>query len=166
MGVLYDALKLVYSYLSHNQATYSLLERRSIECFLRDFMPLLCMLQPATFNATCGPLEIGVEEDSGDKQQIDEGPARTRATAGGGGGGGSYGVHAGDLCKKLARAAVQEKYGAIDGGSCISTRADGREVVDVKGKEKERENVPAVWIWECLLEHAVSIRDDAPVSTR
>jgi paired amphipathic helix protein Sin3a len=125
------------------------------------------MLPPATFNAACGPLEIGVEEDSGDEQQKDEGPARTRATAGGGGGGGSCGVHVGDLRKKLARAAAQDKYGAIDGGSRISTRADGREVVDVKGKEKERkENAPAVWIRECLPEDAVSIRDDAPVSTR
>jgi paired amphipathic helix protein Sin3a len=161
-GVLYDALKLVYSYLDHNQATYSLLERRSVERFLRAFMPLLCMLPPATFNAACGPLEIGVEEDSGDEQQIDEGPARTRATVGGGGGG----VHAGDLRKKLARAAAQEKYGAIDGGSRVSTPADGREVVNVKGKEKEREEkAPAVWIRECLPEDAVSIRD-APVSTR
>jgi hypothetical protein len=49
----------------------------------------------ATFNATCGPLEIGVEKDSGDEQQIDEGPARTHATAGGGGGGGSYGAELG-----------------------------------------------------------------------
>ncbi|KAF8506517.1 hypothetical protein F5888DRAFT_1642843 [Russula emetica] len=155
-GVLYDALKLVYSYLDHNQATYSILERRSVERFLRAFMPLLCMLPPATFNAACGPLEIGMEDDSGDEQQIDEGPARTRAIAGGGGGGGvSCGVHA-----------AQEKYGAIDGGSRVSTPADGREVVNVKGKEKEREeNAPAVWIRECLPEDAVNIRD-APVSTR
>jgi hypothetical protein len=48
-------------------------------------MALLCMLPPATFNAACGPLEIGVEEDSGDEQQIDEGPARTRATSAGAG---------------------------------------------------------------------------------
>ena len=71
-GVLYNVLKLVYSYesyLNHNQATYSLLEHRSVEYFLRVFMPLLCMLPPATFNATCGPLEIGVEEDSEDEQQ-------------------------------------------------------------------------------------------------
>ena len=166
-GVLYDVLKLVYSYLDHNQAMYSLLERRSVERFLRAFMPLLCMLPPATFNAACGPLEIGAEDDSGDEQQIDEGPARTRATAGGGGGGGgSCGVHAGDLRKKLARAAAQEKYGAIDGGSRVSTPADGREVVNVKGKEKEKvENEPAVWIRECLPEDAINIRD-APVSTR
>ena len=68
--------------------------------------------------------------------------------------------------KKLARAAAQEKYGAINGGSHILTRVDSREVVDVEGKEKERENAPAVWIRECLPEDVVSIRDDAPVSTR
>ncbi len=153
-----------YKSLDHNQATYSLPERRSVERFLRAFMPLLCMLSPATFNAACGPLEIGAEDDSGDEQQIYDSPARTRAT--GGGGGGNGGVHAGDLRKKLARAAAQEKYGAIDGGSRVSTPADGREVVNVKGKEEEREeSAPAVWIRECLPEDAASIRD-APVSTR
>ena len=158
-GVMYDALKLVYSYLDHNQATYSLAERRSVERFLRAFMPLLCMLPPAAFNAACGPLEIGAEEDSGDEQQIDESPARLRTAAGGG-------VHAGDLRKKLARAAAQEKYGAVDGGSRVSTPADGRDVVNVKGKEREREeSAPGVWIRECLPEDAVGIRD-AAVSTR
>jgi paired amphipathic helix protein Sin3a len=166
-GVLYDALKLVYSYLDHNQATYSLAERRSVERFLRAFMPLLCMLPPAAFNAACGPLEVGAEEDSGDEQQVDENPARTRATAGGGGGGsGGGGVHAGDLRKKLARAAAQERYGTIDTGSRVSTPADGRDVVNVKGKERERdESAPAVWIRECLPEDAISVRD-SPVSTR
>ena len=163
-GVLYDALKLVYSYLDHNQAAYSLAERRSVERFLRAFMPLLCMLPPATFNAACGPLEIGAEDDSGDEQPIDESPARMRATTGGGGGGG--GVHAGDLRKKLARAAAQEKCGGMEGGSRVSTPTDGRDVVNVKGKEREREeSAPAVWIREYLPEDAVGIRD-APVSTR
>ncbi|KAI0267923.1 hypothetical protein BGY98DRAFT_938414 [Russula aff. rugulosa BPL654] len=96
-----------------------------VEYFPRAFMPLLCMLPPAMFNAACGPLEIGVEEDSGDKQQIDEGPAHTCATAGGacadGGGGG--------LRKN---AAVQEKYRTIGGGSRVSTLADGREMVNVR----------------------------------
>ena len=167
-GVLYDVLKLVYSYLDHNQASYSLPERRSVERFLRAFMPVLCMLPPAAFNAACGPPEIGTEDDSGDEQQLDDVPARTRATAGGGGGGGGSngGVHAGDLRKKLARAAAQEKYGAIDSGSRVSTPADGREVVNAKGKEKWREErAPRIWIRECLPEGASSIRD-SPVSTR
>ena len=168
-GVLCDALKLVYSYLDHNQATYSLAERRSVERFLRAFMPVLCMLPPAAFNAACGPPEIGAEDDSADDQLLDEVlPPRPRTTTGGGGGGGigGCGVHAGDLRKKLARAAAQEKQGAQDGGSRVSTPADGREVVNVKGKEKGREErAPAIWIRECLPEDAFSIRD-APVSTR
>ncbi|KAH9964149.1 hypothetical protein BC827DRAFT_1356668 [Russula dissimulans] len=168
-SVLYDALKLVYSYLDHNQATYSLPERRSVERFLRAFMPMLCMLPSAAFNAACGPPEIGTEDDSGDEQPTDELPARARTTVGGGGGGGggggsSYGVHAGDLRKKLARAAAQEKYGGPDGGSRVSTPADVREAVNVKGKEKEA-MPPAVWIRECLPDDAIGIRD-APIPTR
>jgi paired amphipathic helix protein Sin3a len=76
----------VYSYLDHNQAVYSLPERRSVERFLRAFMPVLCMLPPAAFNAACGPPEIGVDDDSGDEQQIDDVSARSNAAGGGGGG--------------------------------------------------------------------------------
>ena len=162
-GVLCDVLKLVYSYLDHNQATYSLAERRSVERFLRAFMPVLCMLPPAAFNAACGPPEVGVEDDSGDEQQADEVPVRARAAAVAGGAGNNCGVHAGDLRKKLARAAAQEKNGALDGGSRVSTTpADGREASGTKGKERE---MALGWIRECLPEGAVGIRD-AAVSTR
>ncbi|KAH8992416.1 hypothetical protein EDB92DRAFT_1857823 [Lactarius akahatsu] len=158
-GVLCDALKLVYSYLDHNQATYSLPERRSVERFLRAFMPVLCMLPPAAFNAACGPPEIGVDDDSGDEQQADDVSARTQTAAGSGSG---CGVHAGDLRKKLARAAAHEKNGA--------GAADVGEVLNTKGKEREKEARRAavaqgVWIREYLAEGAVDIRD-APVSTR
>ena len=163
-GVLCDALKLVYSYLDHNQATYSLPERRSVERFLRAFMPVLCMLPPAAFNAACGPPEIGVDDDSADEQQADDLAARANNAGG---------VHAGDLRKKLARAAAHEKNGAgaVDvGGSRVSTPADGRDVLNPKGKEREKEDrrcavAQGVWIREYLAEGAVAIRD-APVSTR
>jgi paired amphipathic helix protein Sin3a len=154
-GVLCDALKLVYSYLDHNQATYSLPERRSVERFLRAFMPVLCMLPPAAFNAACGPPEIGVDDDSADEQQADDLNARTN----------SAGVHAGDLRKKLARAAAHEKNGADVGGSRVSTPADGRDVLNPKGKEREDRRGQGVWIREYLAEGAIDIRD-APVSTR
>jgi len=165
-GVLCDALKLVYSYLDHNQATYSLPERRSVERFLRAFMPVLCMLPPAAFNAACGPPEIGVDDDSGDEQQVDDVSART---AGGSGSGSGCGVHAGDLRKKLARAAAHEKNADV-GGSRVSTPADGRDVLNTKGKEREKEErrgsaAQGVWIREYLAEGATDIRD-APVSTR
>ena len=166
-GVLCDALKLVYSYLDHNQATYSLPERRSVERFLRAFMPVLCMLPPAAFNAACGPPEIGVDDDSGDEQQADDVSARTNTVGGGG-----VGVHAGDLRKKLARAAAHEKNGGVVdvGGSRVSTPADGRDVLNSKGKEREKEErrgavAQGVWIQEYLAEGAIDIRD-APVSTR
>jgi hypothetical protein len=65
---------------------------------------------------------------------------------------GRCGIHTGGLCKKLVHVVVQEMYGTIGGGSRVSTPAGGRETVNVKGKERERENVPAVWIWECMQE--------------
>ena len=171
-GVLCDALKLVYSYLDHNQATYSLPERRSVERFLRAFMPVLCMLPPAAFNAACGPPEIGVDDDSGDELQADDVSARANAAGGGGSGvSGGGGVHAGDLRKKLARAAAHEKNGGDIGGSRVSTPADGRDVLNnPKGKERDKEErrgavAQGVWIREYLAEGAVDIRD-APVSTR
>ena len=171
-GVLCDALKLVYSYLDHNQATYSLPERRSVERFLRAFMPVLCMLPPAAFNAACGPPEIGVDDDSGDELQTDDVSARANAAGGAGSGvSGGGGVHAGDLRRKLARAAAHEKNSADVGGSRVSTPADGRDVLNnPKGKERDKEErrgavAQGVWIREYLAEGAIDIRD-APVSTR
>ena len=171
-GVLCDALKLVYSYLDHNQATYSLPERRSVERFLRAFMPVLCMLPPAAFNAACGPPEIGVDDDSSDELQTDDVSARANAAGGAGSGvSGGGGVHAGDLRRKLARAAAHEKNSADVGGSRVSTPADGRDVLNnPKGKERDKEErrgavAQSVWIREYLAEGAIDIRD-APVSTR
>ncbi len=161
-GVLCDALKLVYSYLDHNQATYSLAERRSVERFLRAFMPVLCMLPSAAFNAACGPPDLGVDDDSGDEQQADDVSTRAPAAASGSGGG----VPASDLRRKLARAAAHERNGADVVGSRVTIPADGRDVPNPKGKERERETVTqGIWIRECLAESAVDIRDE-PVSTR
>ena len=171
-GVLCDALKLVYSYLDHNQATYSLPERRSVERFLRAFMPVLCMLPPAAFNAACGPPEIGVDDDSSDELQTDDVSARANAAGGAGSGvSGGGGVHAGELRRKLARAAAHEKNSADVGGSRVSTPADGRDILNnPKGKERDKEErrgavAQGVWIREYLAEGAIDIRD-APVSTR
>ncbi|KAJ7080369.1 Sin3 family co-repressor-domain-containing protein [Mycena belliarum] len=46
-----------YSFLDHSQGQYSQAERRSVEAFLRRFVPLLCMYPAAEFNAACGPLD-------------------------------------------------------------------------------------------------------------
>lgn len=63
-SVLHDALKMIYSFLDHSQATYSQAERRAVETFLREFVPLLMMYPEAEFNAACGPLEPAHAEDS------------------------------------------------------------------------------------------------------
>ncbi|KAF7966906.1 hypothetical protein HWV62_36583 [Athelia sp. TMB] len=61
--VLHDALKMVYSFLDHSQALYSQAERRAVETFLRQFVPLLFMYPEGEFNAACGPLEPTHAED-------------------------------------------------------------------------------------------------------
>ncbi len=62
-GVMLDALKMIYSFLDHSQGHYSPQERRSVERFLRAFIPLLCMYPPAEFNVAWCPVEGGNEDD-------------------------------------------------------------------------------------------------------
>ena len=63
ISVLHDSLKMVYSFLDHSHALYSQPERRAVEAFLRQFVPLLLMLPEAEFNAACGPLEPAHAEE-------------------------------------------------------------------------------------------------------
>ncbi|KAK2461462.1 hypothetical protein APHAL10511_005925 [Amanita phalloides] len=62
-SVLFDSLKMVYSFLDRSQAQYTQQERRAVEKFLRAFIPLLCMYPVTEFNAACGPLEGGGHDD-------------------------------------------------------------------------------------------------------
>jgi paired amphipathic helix protein Sin3a len=90
ISVLHDSLKMVYSFLDHSQALYSQPERRAVETFLRQFVPLLLMLPEAEFNAACGPLEPAhAEEMASDSHAMVDGP----------------GVPANDLRKKLLETA-------------------------------------------------------------
>lgn len=63
ISVLHDSLKMVYSFLDHSQALYSQAERRAVETFLRQFVPLLFMCPEGEFNAACGPLEPAHAEE-------------------------------------------------------------------------------------------------------
>lgn len=90
ISVLHDSLKMVYSFLDHSQAQYSQPERRAVETFLRQFVPLLLMLPEAEFNAACGPLEPAHAEEM---------TSDTNGTVGG------TGVPAHDLRKKLLETA-------------------------------------------------------------
>ncbi|KAI0053407.1 hypothetical protein FA95DRAFT_1592176 [Auriscalpium vulgare] len=161
-AVLHDSLKLVYSYLDHNQATYSLPERRSVERFLRAFVPTLCMYPLPEFNAACGPLDVGPEDDSGDE------PLDSADAAGG--------VHAGDLRKKLLRTAQEKaavrkghdtpRDGSPNGLEGASSRVPSPEVVEGQGKGAGEAPQPTdVWIRESLPDDGVAIRDET-VSAR
>ena len=62
-SVLHDSLRLVYSFLDHSQAQYSPPERRAIEGFLRQFVPLLYMFPAHEFDAACGPSDSLQDDD-------------------------------------------------------------------------------------------------------
>ena len=63
ISVLHDSLKMVYSFLDHSSAQYSQPERRAVETFLREFIPLLLRYPETEFNVACGPLEPTHAED-------------------------------------------------------------------------------------------------------
>lgn len=72
--VLHDCLKMVYSFLDHNPTQYSFQERRSIERFLRSFVPLLCMCPTQEFNAEYEPME---DEPMEDEEAVVDGDGET-----------------------------------------------------------------------------------------
>jgi len=63
VSVLHDSLRLVYSFLDHSQAQYSPPERRAIEGFLRQFVPLLYMFPAQEFDAASGPSDCLQDDD-------------------------------------------------------------------------------------------------------
>jgi len=56
-AVFHDCLKLVYSYLDHNPSQYSFQERRSVEKFLRSFIPAFCYLPVTEFSHGFDPMD-------------------------------------------------------------------------------------------------------------
>ncbi|KAI0275262.1 hypothetical protein BC834DRAFT_840132 [Gloeopeniophorella convolvens] len=123
-GVLADVLRLVVAFLDHSQAAYGPAERRAVERFLRAFVPALGLLPPAA-----------------------HGGGRRRRRRLGRRTGAWRGVHAGDLRRKLVRAAAEAE---------VPTEAP-------KGKGRA---VPRdVWIRESVGEEGAALRD-APAGTR
>ncbi|KAF6754256.1 transcription regulatory protein [Ephemerocybe angulata] len=132
-AVLQDSLKLVYSFLERSQVQYSPQERRTVEKFLRSFVPKICNASESEFNAACGHLEgggagsagtavpNGVTEDEGSGHE--DGPRSGRRSNGSTySNGQSSGVPANDLRKKLLKTA-QEKASRKDGGAGPSVAA-------------------------------------------
>ncbi|KAJ7508513.1 histone deacetylase complex, SIN3 component [Mycena galericulata] len=123
--VLHDSLKMVYSFLDHSQGQYSAPERRSVESFLRRFVPLLCMYPAAEFNAACGPLDGLLQQQEEEHAHTVEHRSGRRSNGSAYSASNGTGVAAGDLRKKLLRTA-QEKN---DSGAV--SRADSPAVTDV-----------------------------------
>ncbi|KAI0066497.1 hypothetical protein BV25DRAFT_1868189 [Artomyces pyxidatus] len=162
-AVLHDSLKLVYSYLDHNQSTYSLQERRSVEKFLRSFVPTLCMYPHAEFNAACGPLDVGQDEDSGD-EPLGTGDAADDAAAARAGG-----VHAGDLRKKLLRTAQEKRRvreGSPNGVDGLQSRGSRIPTPEPGEAPAAAAKATDVWIRESQLPDEGAAIRDAGVSKR
>ncbi|KAF9055963.1 hypothetical protein BJ165DRAFT_1429814 [Panaeolus papilionaceus] len=136
VDVLNDAIKLVFTFLDRNHAVYSPLERRSVEKFLRTFVPTLCVSNDATTASPSIPSDgavgpsIIIEEDTANESSPQADGARSsggRRSAGSPHGGQTGGVPANDLRKKLLKTA-QEKA-RKDGGRATSTSGVGSRAV-------------------------------------
>ncbi|KAK7031418.1 histone deacetylase complex, SIN3 component [Favolaschia claudopus] len=122
-SVLHDSLKMVYSFLDHSPGQYSAPERRSVEGFLRKFVPVLCMYPIAEFNAACGPLEGMLDEEHNAPDHASRSGRRSNGSVHSASNG--VGVAAGDLRKKLLRTAQEKsELGAA------SSRAQSPSVFD------------------------------------
>ena len=151
-SVLLDSLKMVYSFLDRSQVQYSSQERRSVETFLREFIPLLCMYPAAEFNAACGPLEGVHDDDLGhDVNGFPEDLRSGRWSVGSAHSAHSGGVAPNDLRKKLLRAA-QERMNTLGSHSPapsrdVSPSADHRST-NVSHAEDFIDSPKDIWITE------------------
>ncbi|KAJ6607345.1 hypothetical protein B0H10DRAFT_2071870 [Mycena sp. CBHHK59/15] len=68
--LLQDALKLTFSFLDRTQAQINFSERKRIEAFLRSFVPLFFMLDPATFNAAFVVVQETVDSELSDDLSV------------------------------------------------------------------------------------------------
>ncbi|KAI0778618.1 hypothetical protein BD413DRAFT_510540 [Trametes elegans] len=165
VGVLHDAVKLVFSFLDHSPQQYSQVERRGIERFLRAFIPVLFMFPPQEFNSACGPLAPGHEEDSA--EEASPGPADADDENGSGAKPAAppaqpqEGVSAQDLRTRLletAQESAQDMQGQESGSSMVThstspaasespARADAGRTGRVRAQEA-RTNAEDVWVRE------------------
>lgn len=147
-SVLLDSLKMVYSFLDRSQVQYSAPERRSVEKFLRAFIPRLCNYPEAEFNAACGPLE-GLAEDEAihDINGHADGQRSGRRSIGSTHSAQSGGVPANDLRKKLLRTA-QEKAAGRDAraSSGVGSRPMSPSFEHVPHSCDDSQVNPDIWI--------------------
>ncbi|KAF9531885.1 hypothetical protein CPB83DRAFT_760648 [Crepidotus variabilis] len=114
--VLQDAMKMVFAFLERAHASYSSLERRGIEKFLRSFVPVMCMTSEPEFN---GGLQLelsGMEDDVSVTSEVGQKGTSGRKSAGTPQSqslGSGIGVPANDLRRKLLKTA-REKLNTTD----------------------------------------------------
>lgn len=138
--VLHDSLKMVYSYLDHNPQVYSLQERRSVERFLRSFVPTLFMVPIPEFSAACGSMDVDMDDDdSSDEQTMNDAEGFSEDAQRGGkragsapqaNGSGAGGVNPGHLRKKLLKTAGRSQGGQRDTPSAVGSRSGSPIAVD------------------------------------
>lgn len=123
-SVLQDALRMVFTFLDHSQALYGAQERRSLEKFIRVFIPTLFMCPVAEFNAACGPPNGMQEDEQQDMDAFDTQRSGRRSVGTPQSNNQTPGVAASDLRKKLLKTA-QDKVNKKDGeqASRIASRA-------------------------------------------
>ncbi|KAG1810180.1 uncharacterized protein HD556DRAFT_1318620 [Suillus plorans] len=111
MTVLQDSLKLVYSFLDHSHAHYTLQERRGVEGWLRSFIPLLCMCPATEFNAGFTPLDDPRDEET-DQQALDGARNDNGVPLSNGRGLSGSVMAAGDLRKRLLKSFQENSIGS------------------------------------------------------
>ena len=166
IGVLHDAVKLVFTFLDHSSQHYSPAERRGIERFLRSFVPTLFMLSAQEFNNACGPLAPGHDEDPSDERSASGDDEHPRAGARHPKSAQQEGVSAQDLRTRLLRTAEQHALDSGDAPSSLLTSttptsssdtprdrppAGARADADAREPEPEpepRSNAEDVWVRE------------------
>ncbi|KAJ3778271.1 hypothetical protein FB446DRAFT_658434 [Lentinula raphanica] len=137
-AVLQDCLKLVYSFLDRSQGHYSALERRSVEKFLRAFVPTLFMYPVTEFNLACEPQHEGGGTNIGGSDDLNgafegiQGESFVNSKAGRKVSGQSNGITAGDLRKKLLKTAKERRRKQERGGSTSAavSRANSPPIVE------------------------------------
>lgn len=104
-SVLQDALKLTCSFLDRTQGQISFTDRKRIESFIRSFVPLFFMNDPATFNSTFIPKMESVDSEASEADSLldDTDIASSSSGRGGRGKKGGVGSTGSDLRKKLLK---------------------------------------------------------------
>ncbi|KAL0951709.1 hypothetical protein HGRIS_008384 [Hohenbuehelia grisea] len=124
--VLHDSLKMIYSFLDHSQTQYSPQERRTVERFLRSFVPLLFMYPAAEFNAACGPLDAAAQDEEANPEPSGHGGDTQRSAKKPSSASQPAGVAAGDLRKKLLKTAQEKSGKESKGSSAVASRVASR----------------------------------------